>query len=88
MPFIDHAGVEHPFFFELPEIITKPGLYRSRCGEIITVTDIGRGSVFEQWGVKGTFPEGIEEKWNVNGRRYSSQETMHDIVEGPLPEAS
>lgn len=84
MPFKDDQGNEHPFFFELPVIITRPGKYRTRCNEIVTITSTGRGLVSEPWGAVGTFPEGIEDRWNVNGRRTSMAENKHDIVEGPL----
>lgn len=88
MPFKDDQGQEHLFFHELPIIITKPGKYRTRCGEVVTITSTGRNLVWEQWGAVGTFPEGIVDSWNINGRRTSMAENRHDIIEALPEEAS
>lgn len=68
-------------FLNRPQIITKPGEYLTRCGEIVTIKGISekRGSLGWQmaW---GSYADGINESWEVCGAILPSQQTQNDIV--------
>lgn len=62
----------------LPRIITEPGKYLTRSGDLVVVYSIG--SVLE-FTCNGSYPDGIREYWHVSGRLYANVKTSNDIVE-------
>ncbi len=61
----------------LPVIITAPGKYLTRCGEIVEITNTdARG----QLGCAGTYPCGLKDRWNKSGRLYYSTLSSNDII--------
>ena len=67
-------------FLSFPVIITEPGQYVTRSGEVVVIED---GSDFH-W-KRGRYPNGVRESWHRSGRIFSGQETPNDIV-GPAPQ--
>jgi hypothetical protein len=62
----------------LPNVITGPGEYVTRCGELVTIVEVGgRAAKFECLGV---YPNGPSERWHRSGRLLPSRETDNDIV--------
>lgn len=69
VPFVSITG--------LPTLITAPGQYITRCGEIVTVERITPGHDF---GCDGSYPGGPLESWHRTGRLYYGCESRNDIV--------
>lgn len=69
VPFVSVAG--------LPTLITGPGQYVTRCGEIVTVESVDRAYAF---GRDGTYPGGPLESWHRTGRLFFGCESSNDIV--------
>lgn len=67
------------YLVALPIIIDAPGDYRTRCGELVTIT---RPSTTNYFACKGFHhkPEIIPEMWHRSGRLLFGRETPHDIV--------
>lgn len=61
-----------------PTIITEPGQYRTRGGEIVTVETV---SVRPDFGCTGHYEHGTRERWHKSGRIFAGMESQHDIVE-------
>jgi len=61
-----------------PTIIDEPGIYRTRCGELVTVNKVVEHVAC------GEYPNGIPDTWDVNGRLYPSSESDNDIVSKPI----
>lgn len=61
-----------------PVIVTEPGQYRTRCGEVVTVTQV---SARHDFGCRGTYPHGTPEAWHRSGRLYATSECANDIME-------
>lgn len=61
----------------LPVMIDRPGLYRTRSGEIVTVSCHSPRRAFE-W--SGAYPNGIAERWHRSGRAMPWSESGNDIV--------
>lgn len=74
-PFI--PGVAYISFFSLPVIITAPGQYLTRGGEVVTVEVV---STRHDHGCRGFYSCGIAEGWHKTGRIYFGQECCNDIV--------
>lgn len=67
-----------PYFSHLlGEIIDGPGQYRTRCGEIVTIT--GKSSRHRHW--DGRYSCFVPEDWHESGRRWTHAECDNDIVE-------
>lgn len=64
-------------FVNLPTIITEPGKYRTRSGEIVNIVESSTRHVF---GCMGTYPEGIEDRWHKTGRLYAHTLSPNDII--------
>jgi hypothetical protein len=68
----------------LPTVITGPGKYRTRSGEVVTIVEPWRG----WW--RGAYPSGTPEAWDPSGRLLPFSETGNDVVaraEGEPPPA-
>jgi hypothetical protein len=61
-----------------PIIITKPGSYRTRSGEVVTITKV---SILHDFGCEGTYSDGTQEFWHKSGRIQAHRETSNDITE-------
>lgn len=61
----------------LPTVITEPGEYVTRCGELIT---IHKASSRHCFGCHGVYQNGIVESWHHSGRILADRETANDIV--------
>ena len=70
----------YPLIFP-PTVITEPGQYKTRCGEIVTVESTSaKHNDFENRGFYGTKEARIDEGWHRTGRINASRETANDIV--------
>lgn len=65
----------------LPTLIFKPGQYRTRVGEIVTVELVSSRHDFS---CCGHYAHGTPESWHKTGRLFATIETENDIVDGPL----
>jgi hypothetical protein len=72
------ASASFSSLVHLPVIITEPGLYKTRSGEIVRVD---RVSSNQDFGCSGTYPGGVVEGWHRSGRLYFGMECPNDIVE-------
>ena len=62
----------------LPTVITVPGEYRARCGDLVAIT---RVSTRPDFGCLGMYlDDGIVDSWHCSGRLYFGRESMFDIV--------
>jgi len=64
-------------FVTMPTIITAPGKYVTRCGEVVTVEVAKQKHIF---GCSGTYSTGQREEWHMTGRLMFDRETPNDIV--------
>jgi hypothetical protein len=71
----------HAFFASLvalPDVITGPGQYVTRCGDIVTINSAGgRAARFDCF---GAYSDGTRESWHRGGRIMASCQTANDIV--------
>lgn len=65
-------------FVTLPVVITQPGQYRTRCGEVVSVE---RSSSKHNFGCQGRYSSGQTENWHRSGRLYFGQHCQNDIVQ-------
>jgi hypothetical protein len=63
----------------LPTIITTPGCYKTRCGEVVTITSVGTS--LKSFDCLGSYGDGMPETWNKTGRLHYGVESQNDIVE-------
>ena len=61
----------------LPTIISEPGNYLTRCGEIVNIESIIPNTAY---GACGKYPNQVEDRWDVCGRLYPSILSNNDIV--------
>lgn len=61
----------------LPTVITAPGRYVTRSGEVVTVEVAMERHLF---GCAGTYSTGEREEWHKSGRLMFDRETPNDIV--------
>ncbi len=61
----------------LPTIITGPGCYLTRCGEVVEIETSSTGHDFA---CLGTYPDDTAEGWHRSGRLYAGFECRNDIV--------
>jgi len=70
----------------LPTVITAPGSYVTRCGDLVTVTTLGMHVTGTYKGLKDGFAHGhynhgeIKETWLASGRIWTNRECNNDIV--------
>jgi hypothetical protein len=64
-------------FLTLPSVITGPGRYVTRGGEVVSV---GVASTRHDFGCSGAYSTGQAEGWHKSGRLYFGRETANDIV--------
>lgn len=62
----------------LPTIVTRPGRYVTRCGEVVTVERITTGLHASAYGY---YSNGIEERWDACGRLLPHSLSKNDIVQ-------
>lgn len=60
-----------------PVIITAPGCYLTRAGELVT---INVASWRNDHGCVGTYSNGVADRWHRSGRIYPGMESGNDIV--------
>lgn len=61
----------------LADVITTPGKYITRAGELVEVTE---ASTRHDFNCTGTYSNGIREGWHKSGRLYFGQQSPNDIV--------
>jgi hypothetical protein len=62
----------------LPTIITKPGKYRTRNGETVTIESV---SSQHDYNCVGAYDRhGIREGWHKSGRIMATSKTLNDII--------
>lgn len=61
----------------LPTVVTEPGQYRTRGGEVVTVNTV---SMRHNFGCSGVYADGTRERWHKSGRIYATRECRNDIV--------
>lgn len=61
----------------LPVIITEPGQYRTRAGEVVTVKTVSKRN---DYGCRGHYRNGLLEFWHRSGRIFANVLSDHDIV--------
>jgi hypothetical protein len=64
------------FFLGFPVVITAPGQYVTRSGEVVEVDDDSS----YHW-KRGRYQCGTVETWHRSGRIFSGTETANDIVQ-------
>lgn len=64
-------------FVVLPVVITGPGQYVTRSGEVVTVAQASSRHAFE---CRGAYSDGVSEAWHKSGRLLFGSETANDIV--------
>ncbi|MCF5374488.1 hypothetical protein [Pseudomonas syringae] len=69
----------YPLIFP-PTVITEPGQYKTRCGEIVTVESTSAKHDFANRGFYGNTESRIDESWHRSGRINASRQTTNDIV--------
>lgn len=60
-----------------PTVISGPGKYVTRCGEIV---EIVQSSHRHDYGCAGTYSNRTTERWHKSGRLFASRETANDVV--------
>lgn len=63
------------FFLSKPVVITTPGQYVTRSGEVVEVDEAND----YHWKF-GRYPSGIRERWHCSGYIFSGRETPNDII--------
>ena len=64
-------------FLSLPTVITVPGQYLTRGGEVVTVESTSTRHDFNN---RGTYSTGQREGWHKTGRLYFGMLSNNDIV--------
>jgi len=64
-------------FVAMPVIITGPGRYVTRAGEVVTIEMALQRHAF---GCSGVYSTGQREEWHMSGRLMFDKETPNDIV--------
>lgn len=64
----------------LPTIIDEPGRYLTRNGEIVVIAKIDR-SYGASYAAHGSYPNKVEDRWDVSGRLYPSMLSNNDIIQ-------
>lgn len=65
----------------MPTIITEPGQYLTRSGELVEITKV---SAFHEFACAGTYAEAARrDDWHKSGRLYATLECANDIVGRP-----
>lgn len=62
----------------LPTVITEPGYYLTRSGEVVHVYSVSKQHNFDCFGAYQE--DGQHDSWHKSGRVYASRETDIDIV--------
>jgi len=60
-----------------PDVISAPGEYVARSGEVVTITV---ASSRHDHGCIGTYGNGIADRWHKSGRIFAGMESGNDIV--------
>jgi hypothetical protein len=66
--------MRHANHVALPIVITEPGKYRTRCGEIVTIETV------RQYDASGRYSNQIPDTWDLSGRLYPSTLSDNDII--------
>lgn len=61
----------------LPVVVSEPGTYRTRGGDLVTITAV---STRHNFGCFGTYSNGVRDGWHRSGRLYATSECQNDIV--------
>lgn len=60
-----------------PVIITGPGQYKTRNGDIVTIHKVSRAHDF---GCGGHYSDDTYDSWHKSGRIFATSESQNDIV--------
>jgi hypothetical protein len=71
------SGAEFVSLITLPDVITQPGQYFTRAGEVVTVR---RVSAKHDFGCRGIYSTGQADGWHKSGRLYFGILSDNDIV--------
>lgn len=71
------ASASFTAFITLPDVITGPGMYLTRCGEAVRVRV---ASDKHNFNCRGQYANGVAEGWHKSGRLLFGTETCNDIV--------
>lgn len=72
--------IPRPYFSAaLPIIITEPGKYITRSGEVVEVLEIST-SRRSMYSAHGVYSDGVREAWHKSGRIFPTIDTVNDIV--------
>ena len=63
--------------FSKQTIVSNPGEYLTRSGEVVTISNV---STKHDFGCVGFYPNGICERWHKSGRIHAGIECGNDIV--------
>lgn len=75
------AGAYFAPLVGLPDIITKPGTYKTRCGETVTIESVPVPAYAHGFNRIGYYDQcGTRESWHKSGRLYAGFECRNDIV--------
>jgi hypothetical protein len=61
----------------LPDLITEPGDYLTRAGDIVTIAAVSRR---HDYGCAGQYVTGVPDRWHKSGRLYAHTVSQNDIV--------
>ncbi len=78
---MNHTGnkILPPYFSPLlPIIITGPGRYITRGGEVVTIEKEHKYQSGQHW--DGAYANGTPEHWHRTGRIFPATDTTNDIV--------
>ena len=65
----------------LPNVITEPGYYLTRCGDTVHVYAVSARHNFDCFGsYRSGNASGLHDSWHKSGRVFASRETDNDIV--------
>lgn len=66
-----------PVYFGGPAVVTRPGEYLTRGGEVVVVESVEpRGP----YGVRGRYRDGVKDTWDMTGRLLPGTLSQNDIV--------
>jgi hypothetical protein len=68
----------------LPAVITRPGRYRTRRGEAVTVERMPRPFASHAFDCIGRYDSGVIEQWHRSGRLYAGALSANDVIAGPI----
>lgn len=71
------SAATHVAYILQPVVVTGPGVYETRGGELARVERINERGLFR---CRGTYACGIAESWPVSGRIFPYTQSCNDLV--------